>query len=380
MLMAEDYHSEDLVVFAERLLVWWDEHGRRNLPWQKPRTPYRVWISEIMLQQTRVATAVPYFERFVRRFPDAGTLADSGLDEVLHYWSGLGYYARARNLHRAARIVADRGGGFPATAADLRELPGIGRSTAAAIVAQAYGVRASILDANVKRVLARQHRVSGPVSSSKTQNELWRLTEAHTPHERVADYTQAMMDLGAILCRRIRPQCSACPVRQTCQAFATDEVERFPEPAKRRTTRRCERRRIFVLTDPNGRCLVEQRPAFGIWGGLWSPPERDAEETLERFLAVAGIETDLVGESRTAAPFRHGFSHFDLDIEPVYARLRATPTVAHDRGERWIRPGEHALGLSAVAVKLLSAETETGTSDGSMTETPRRRSTNGRDR
>ncbi len=351
--MGEAYHSGNSV-FVERLLAWWDEHGRKDLPWQNPRTPYRVWVSEIMLQQTQVATVIPYFQRFMVQFPDVLALAGSELDEVLHYWSGLGYYARARNLHRAARIVAHDLGRFPATTAALRELPGIGRSTAAAIVAQAYGVRASILDGNVKRVLARQHRISGPLSSSRTQNELWRLSEAHTPYERVADYTQAIMDLGATLCRRTRPQCSVCPVRQTCRAFAADEVERFPERAARPSARRLERRRFFVLVAPDGRCLVEQRPPHGIWGGLWSPPERNANQSVETFLTAAGIESTLVDDVSERAVFRHGFSHFDLDIEPVYVRLKAMPPVARDGGGPWIHPRRHALGLSAVADKLLN--------------------------
>ena len=355
--MAEAYHSKDHG-FAARLLAWWDEHGRRNLPWQHPRTPYRVWVSEIMLQQTQVATVVPYFERFVTRFPDVHALADSKLDEVLHHWSGLGYYARARNLHRAAKIVAVRHGGvFPDSAEGMQELPGVGRSTAAAIVAQAYGTRAPILDGNVKRVLARHHHVPGPATKASTRNELWRLTEFHTPQERIADYTQAIMDLGATVCRRTAPLCSDCPVSRTCRAFAAHDAERFPERAKRRSARRLERRRFFVLIEPNGRCLVEQRPAVGIWGALWSPPERPADESLETFLDIAGIEPALVCDVREQAVFRHGFSHFDLDIEPVYVKLSAMPPVARDGGGKWIDPGDHALGLSAVAAKLLD---ETG--------------------
>ena len=354
--MAEAYHSKDHG-FAARLLAWWDEHGRKDLPWQHPRTPYRVWVSEIMLQQTQVATVIPYFERFVARFPDVHTLAASELDEVLHHWSGLGYYARARNLRRAAKIIADQHGGiFPDTAGETQELPGVGRSTAAAIVAQAYGTRAPILDGNVKRVLARHHRLAGPVTAARTQKELWRLSELHTPHERVADYTQAIMDLGATVCRRTAPLCPACPVRGTCQAFAARDVERFPERAKRRSTRRLERRRFFVLIEPNGRCLVEQRPALGIWGGLWSPPERDANESLETFLAVTGIEPALVDDVREQAVFRHGFSHFDLDVEPVYVKLKAMPPVARDGGGKWIDPRHHTLGLSAVAAKLLDRQ------------------------
>ena len=308
-----------------------------------------------MLQQTQVATVIPYFQRFIARFPDVYALAGAELDEVLHHWSGLGYYARARNLHRAAiRVANELGGILPDTPNALRELPGVGRSTAAAIAAQAYGVRAAILDGNVRRVLARQHRIEGPVSSSSTQHRLWHLAEDHTPHTRVADYTQAIMDLGATVCRRA-PRCPVCPVRETCQAHAAGDAARFPQRAGR-SAKRLERRRFFVLIDPTGRYFVERRPPLGIWGGLFSPPERDADEPLTRFLAATGIDADLVDEARTGGTFRHGFSHFDLAVEPVFVRLKATPTVARDAGGQWIRPGEHTLGLSSLAATLLDAK------------------------
>lgn len=340
--------------FASCLLAWWDEHGRKNLPWQRQRTSYRVWVSEIMLQQTRASAVVPYFKRFMARFPTVEALAGGSRDEVLHLWSGLGYYARARNLHRAARIVVrDHGGNFPDALADILALPGIGRSTAAAIVAQAYNRRAAILDGNVKRVLARQHRVAGPVSSTVTVKALWALAETHTPAHRAADYTQAIMDLGAMLCLRRQPGCVSCPVRATCQAFAAGEVERFPEPAARRA-RRLQRRRFFVLTDPDGACFVEQRPATGVWGGLWSPPERDSGDTADGFLAWAGIDAALVEAVHVAPVFRHGFSHYDLDVEPIYLRLGARPPAVRDGSGAWILPGRHRLGISAVAAKLLA--------------------------
>ncbi len=341
------------ISFARRLLAWWDVHGRRDLPWQCERTPYRVWVAEIMLQQTRVSTVVPYFERFMARFPDPKSLARADLDDVLHLWSGLGYYARARNLHRAAGIVVrDHGGRLPDSVADIRRLPGIGRSTAAAIVAQSRGRRAAILDANVKRVLARRHRVTGAVSSAGTLDALWRLAESHTPAERVADYTQAIMDLGATVCRRRRPRCSACPVRIDCQAYAAGDPERYPEkPARRK--RRLERSRFFVVVDPDGACLVEQRPPQGIWGGLWSPPQRDAGESVNGFLAQAGIAADLVERIRKAGVFRHGFTHYDLDVEAVYVRLRARPATVREGLGRWIDPADHRLGLSTVAARLV---------------------------
>ncbi len=342
--------------FAPRLLAWWDVHGRKDLPWQQKRTPYRAWVAEIMLQQTQVGTVAPYFERFVARFTDVEALARADLDDVLHLWSGLGYYARARNLHRAAGIVVrDHGGTFPDTEATLRALPGIGRSTAAAIVAQAYGRRAPILDGNVKRVLARRHRVAGPVSSTATLDELWRLAESHTPHDRAADYTQAVMDLGATVCRRRRPRCVDCPVRTGCLAFAAGDPERYPEAAPHRRPRRLERRRFFVLVDPDGACLVERRPPTGIWGGLWSPPERDARDTVHGFLDEAGVDAGLVHEIRSADVFRHGFTHYDLDVEPVYVRLKSRPAAVREDAARWIDPNDHRLGLSTVAAKLVAA-------------------------
>ncbi len=339
--------------FASRLLAWWDAHGRKDLPWQRERTPYRVWVAEIMLQQTQVATVVPYFERFTARFPDVNALAGADMDEVLHLWSGLGYYARARNLHRAAGIVArDRGGVVPDTAEGVAELPGIGRSTAAAIVAQGYGTRAAILDGNVKRVLARRHRVAGPVSSAATLGELWRLAESHTPVDRAADYTQAIMDLGATVCRRKRPRCGDCPVRTDCEACTAGDPERYPERAPRRE-RRLERSRFFVLVDPDGACLVERRPPRGIWGGLWSPPERGANQTVAGFLDEAGIDAGLVDRVHAAEAFRHGFTHYDLDVEPVYVRLKARPAQVRERPGRWIDPEDHRLGLSTVAARLV---------------------------
>lgn len=343
--------------FAGRLLAWWDVHGRRNLPWQHERTPYRVWVAEIMLQQTQVSTVVPYFERFVTRFPDVESLARADLDEVLHLWSGLGYYARARHLHRAAGVVVwEHGGVFPDDPERIQRLPGIGRSTAAAIVAQSHGRRAAILDANVKRVLARRRRVAGAVSSAGTLDELWRLAESHTPAERVAEYTQAIMDLGATVCRRTRPRCADCPVRADCQAYAAGDPEGYPEKAPRRK-RRLERSRFFVVVDPEGACLVERRPPDGIWGGLWSPPERDAGESVSAFLERAGIAADLVGEVQQAGVFRHGFTHFDLDVEPVYVRLRARPAAVREGVGRWIDPADHRLGLSTVAARLVGVTT-----------------------
>ena len=347
--------------FAHQLLAWWDVHGRKDLPWQWDRSPYRVWVAEVMLQQTQVSTAAPYFERFNERFPDVHALASAPLDDVLHVWSGLGYYARARNLHRAAVIVVRECGGiFPSDQQALMALPGIGRSTAAAIVAQAYDRPAAILDANVKRVLARQHRVGGAATAAATVKALWQLAERHTPPERAADYTQAIMDLGAMVCLPGQPRCTACPVSASCQARAANEMARYPERAERRQ-RPMRRRRFFVLTDASGASFVERRPASGIWGGLWSPPERDAELSVEEFLAAFGIGERDVREVHVAPAIRHAFTHYTLDAIPVYVRLKAhwkrTPEV-REGGGAWIDPANHRLGLSVVAAKLLDATRE----------------------
>lgn len=341
------------------MLAWWDVHGRRDLPWQRLRTPYRVWVAEVMLQQTQVGAVVPYFERFVAQFPALEDLAEAPLDEVLHLWSGLGYYARARNLHRAAQAVrCGHGGLFPSTLAEIMALPGIGRSTAGAIVAQAYRRPAAILDGNVKRVLARHFRVQGPTSSGTTLRALWALAERCTPQQRPADYAQGMMDLGATVCTRRRPQCGACPLGDTCQARRHGDAERLPQPAARRP-RRLAQRRFFVMATKADACFVEQRPAEGIWGGLWSPPERRIDTTASAFLDAAGIAA-AVARVDAAETFRHAFTHYDLDVAPVIIRLNLRRPPPTRLPGRWIRPGAHRLGLSAVAAKLVAAASQPG--------------------
>lgn len=345
--------------FADRVLAWFDRYGRKHLPWQQDIDPYRVWVSEIMLQQTQVTTVIPYYERFLARFPDVEALAAADLDEVLHHWTGLGYYARGRNLHAAARqVVAEHGGRFPEDPDDLARLPGIGRSTAGAITAIAYGRRAAILDGNVKRVLARFHAVPGYPGEGQALKTLWAHAEAHTPEQRIADYTQAMMDLGATVCVRRRPLCDVCPVAARCEARRRGETERFPERKARRP--KPERAaRMFLVVDSGGRCLLEQRPARGLWGGLWTPPERDADYSVGRLCDEFGIGPGDVADSRSGAVFRHTFTHFHLHIEPVYVHLTRAPAAVADRVDVcWYDaaaaeagPG---IGLSAPAVKLLN--------------------------
>ena len=300
--------------FPTRLLAWWDQHGRKELPWQHPRTPYRVWISEIMLQQTQVGTVVPYFERWMQRFPDLASLAQAPLDNVLAHWAGLGYYARARNLQRAAQAcVAQHGAALPATAEALAALPGIGRSTAHAIFSQSTGQPAAVLDGNVRRVLARHARVDGWSGSSTVQQKLWSEAEKRLPRKRGADYTQAIMDLGALVCTRSKPACERCPVKEDCQALQAGAVSRYPAP-KPKT--RVSQRQVFmlILQDDTRRVLLEKRPPAGIWGGLWSLPEAESLPALENKIGLA-----LDGSYQL--PLReHRLTHLRMMIQPVLLR------------------------------------------------------------
>ena len=300
--------------FSNRILAWFEEHGRKDLPWQRDVTPYRVWVSEIMLQQTQVATVVPYFERFMARFPDVHALADASLDEVLHHWSGLGYYARARNLHRAARIVGDElGGTFPTDLDAMQALPGVGRSTAGAVLSLAAGQRQAILDGNVKRVLARYCAVPGWPGDGPVSRRLWELAETFTPARRVADYNQAMMDLGATLCTRRRPACTRCPLGDDCGARAQQRIEDFPGKRPRKALPK-KSVRMLLVRDPDGAILLERRQTSGLWGGLWSLPEIAIDADPLDWCAAALQQQARVG--RTLAGRRHSFSHFHLDIEP----------------------------------------------------------------
>ncbi len=343
--------------FAKRLLSWWDSHGRKDLPWQQDKTAYRVWISEIMLQQTQVTTVIPYYQRFLGRFPDVASLASASLDDVLHHWTGLGYYARARNLHKAAGVVVDNHGGeFPFGVENLENLPGIGRSTAGAIASLAQDIRAPILDGNVKRVLARHHAVAGYPGETAVARTLWAHAEAHTPRRRFADYTQAIMDLGATVCRRSNPDCASCPLRRSCAAQAADSWAAYPgrKPKRDKPVREA---RLFVIQDPQGAVLLEQRPAEGIWGGLWTPPERARDTSIESLARELGTACPGPAATHVAPVFRHTFTHFHLDIEPVYLKLAQRPAAVRDADQwRWHQPGSNeALGLSAPAVKLLAS-------------------------
>ncbi|MFZ5543664.1 MAG: A/G-specific adenine glycosylase, partial [Pseudomonadota bacterium] len=292
------------VTIAQRVIAWQRTHGRHALPWQQTRDPYRVWLSEIMLQQTQVSTVLAYYTRFLQRFPDVKELAAAPLDDVLALWSGLGYYSRARNLHRCAlAVVQQHGGEFPRSSAALAELPGIGRSTAAAIAAFCFGERAAILDGNVKRVLTRALGFDGDLAQPAQERVLWAKAEALLPDEGIASYTQGLMDLGAGVCALRRPQCLLCPLQQVCVARQQGEPERYP--VKTRKLRRGRRENALLWLDAGDRLWLSQRPSTGVWAGLWSLPEYDNVEELQ---ALAG---DWPGRAEALQPIEHALTHFD---------------------------------------------------------------------
>ena len=309
---------------APRLVEWHARRGRHDLPWQHDRNSYRVWVSEIMLQQTQVATVIPYFERFMARFPGVRALADAGVDEVLHLWTGLGYYARARNLHRAAQHIRDAHGGvFPDDFESVMALPGIGRSTAGAILALSTGARHAILDGNVKRVLARYYAIDGAADDNATLATLWEHAEADTPREAVAIYTQAIMDLGATVCTRSSPRCGECPLARDCRARIEARQGELPAPKKRRAVRR-SRRAVMLVARHDSSVLLVQRPSSGVWGGLWCLPEFDDATAAERF-ARQQFETVIAGKA--LPEIEHSFTHFDLVITPIVARCQGVRRV-----------------------------------------------------
>jgi A/G-specific adenine glycosylase len=336
--------------FAGRLLTWFDEHGRKDLPWQQVQDAYRIWVSEIMLQQTQVQTVIPYFERFMQSFPDVVSLAAATQDEVLQHWSGLGYYARARNLHKAACIVRDEHSGeFPDTFDAVTELPGIGRSTAGAILSLTFDQRHAILDGNVKRVLARHEAIEGWPGTTSVAKRLWTVAEQYTPTERTAAYTQAIMDLGATLCTRTNPACERCPVTDDCTARQEGTVTSYPgrKPKKSKPLRAT----TMVMARHDGQVYLERRPEAGIWGGLWSLPEVDdaAIEAwcTERLSAEAASTV-------TWETLRHSFSHYDLDIQPIVVRIEPPLSKVADSGDaRWHRLGERLPGGVAAPVNKL---------------------------
>ncbi|HYN77943.1 MAG TPA: A/G-specific adenine glycosylase [Lamprocystis sp. (in: g-proteobacteria)] len=343
----------DSPAFARALLAWFDQHGRKDLPWQRDPTPYRVWVSEIMLQQTQVSVVVPYFARFMARFPSLEDLAAAPVDAVLGLWSGLGYYARARNLHRAAVLIGERhGGDFPGDLTAVQALPGIGRSTAGAVLSLALGQRHPILDGNVRRVLARYFGVAGWPGQAAVQAQLWELAERLTPMDRVGAYNQAMMDLGATLCTRARPACDRCPLAPDCVAQREGRQAQLPQarPSKRIP----ERETLMILArDPDGAILLERRPPTGIWGGLWSLPEAAPDQDLAHWCRVRTGADPLRVEIHPQR--RHSFSHFTLTmrIAELWIPTAADGVADVDR-ECWFSPAALAdLGLPAPVRSIL---------------------------
>ncbi|MGQ7959876.1 A/G-specific adenine glycosylase [Pseudomonas sp. SP16.1] len=337
--------------FNGAVLAWYDQHGRKDLPWQQGITPYRVWVSEIMLQQTQVSTVLGYFDRFMDALPTVRDLAEAPEDEVLHLWTGLGYYTRARNLQKTAQIVMrEHGGEFPRSVDALSELPGIGRSTAGAIASLSMGLRAPILDGNVKRVLARYVAQEGYPGEPKVAKQLWDVAERLTPHERVGHYTQAMMDLGATLCTRSKPSCLLCPVRSGCQAHLLGLEIRYPI-AKPRKTLPQKRTLMPILANADGEILLYRRPSTGLWGGLWSLPELDDLQALDELGRQHGLQ---LGERDELPGLTHTFSHFQLAIEPWLVRVATqAPRVAEVDWLWYNLATPPRLGLAAPVKKLL---------------------------
>jgi A/G-specific adenine glycosylase len=339
--------------FQQRVLHWYDRFGRHDLPWQHPRSPYRVWLSEVMLQQTQVKTVIPYFERFLLRFPDVQALAAAAEDEVLHLWTGLGYYARARNLLKCARVIVDEHGGeFPACVDQLKQLPGIGRSTAGAIASIAFEQPAAILDGNVKRVLARFGAVGGWPGEAAVHKQLWQMAERFTPETRCADYTQAMMDLGATLCSRSKPACELCPLSDDCAARAAGSQQDYPGKKPRKALPVRATTMLLVCT-PEQEVWLTRRPSEGLWGGLWSFPEVE-NETAARDYCLDRFDAEPRSIERWD-PLRHSFSHYHLDIQPLRLSLTATPgAVMEGAGQLWYNwRAPESVGLAAPVARLI---------------------------
>jgi len=359
--MSDRHDLPDAFPFAARIVAWQREHGRHALPWQNTRDPYRVWLSEIMLQQTQVATVLAYYDRFTARFADVGALAAAEPGEVLAAWSGLGYYSRARNLHRCAQVVvAEHGGEFPTTSEALARLPGIGRSTAAAIAAFCFGERVAILDGNVKRVLARVLAFDGDLADARPERELWDAATALLPPRDIGPYTQGLMDLGATVCVARSPHCLLCPARDGCRAARAGTQERYPVRSRRGV--RGRRENVWLELRWQGAVWLVERAASGVWAGLWSLPELDSIAAFEA--ASAGWH----GRGELLDPFVHVLTHFDWHLQPVRwtfpARTTApalAPLLARWPGGRWFaNDAALAVGLPAPLRKRLHVEVAAG--------------------
>lgn len=346
-------------LFSQLLLDWYDLHGRKDLPWQLPRSPYRVWVSEIMLQQTQVQTVIPYFNRFIEHFPDIFLLANADEDEVLSLWSGLGYYSRARNLHNTAKIISDQYNGvFPEDLNILVQLPGIGPSTAAAILSQAFNKPAAILDGNVKRVLSRFFLIEGWPEQAQVKKKLWGLASSCMPNERCADYTQAIMDLGATCCTNKNPQCLRCPVKNHCLAFHNKKQHLYPTK-KIKKQRPILSQQFLVLHNRQNQVYLEKRPPTGLWGGLWCLPSINNQtcpiEHIQLFYRLQGDSPKLITR------FKHSFSHFHLEITALSIRIESTNNfISESRGQWFTKETLSTLGLAKPTTLILSKLMETG--------------------
>jgi A/G-specific adenine glycosylase len=318
-------------LISNSLLAWHEAHGRHNLPWQNTDDAYRIWVSEIMLQQTQVATVIPYYQRFMESYPSIADLANANNDEVMHHWTGLGYYARARNLHKTAKTIIEQHGGiFPTEYDDVIALPGIGRSTAGAILAFSTKQRHAILDGNVKRVLARFYEVEGWYGKKEVENHLWELAEANTPKESVHTYTQAIMDFGATLCSRSKPNCEQCPLQLNCKAFANNRVSELPH-GKPKTSKPTKKTYMLLVKNSDDEFLLQQNPPVGIWGGLWCPAQ---VEKLEANHILNGLNIETL---ETLPILKHTFSHYHLEITPVLCRVQANAQTIAESKQVWYK-------------------------------------------
>lgn len=335
-------------LISDTLLSWHAAHGRHDLPWQNTDDAYRIWVSEIMLQQTQVSTVIPYYLRFIESFPTAIDLANAESDDVLHHWTGLGYYARARNLHKSAKIIAnDFKGKFPTDFDEVIALPGIGRSTAGAILAFSEKQRHAILDGNVKRVLARFYEVEGWYGKKEVEKKLWNLAEANTPEQSVHTYTQAIMDFGATLCTRSRPKCEPCPLRLNCTAFKNERVGELPH-GKPKTQKPTKETYMLLVKNSDDEFLLQQNPPSGIWGGLWCPAQVNKLEPKHQ---LSGLEVETL---ETLPILKHTFSHFHLEITPVLCRVSEHSNSVAEANQVWYKSqSDKALGLAAPVKKLL---------------------------
>ncbi len=343
------------IQFSQKVLGWYEQFGRHDLPWQLNRSPYRVWISEIMLQQTQVSTVIPYYERFMNRFPSVQSLAESPVDEVLNHWSGLGYYARARNLHKTAKLVhSDFNDEFPKTVLELSQLPGIGRSTAGAILSLALDIPASILDGNVKRVLARFAAIKGWPGNPKVQEVLWGVSERYTPVQSIQPYNQAMMDIGATICTRTKPQCHACPLSYGCEAYLRNEQSLYPHSKPKSKSKPQKSIYFLIFENKENGILFERRPPTGIWGGLWSFPECPGDQNVNKWCEEKFA--CKITQSEEWSPFKHSFSHFDLIVQPIRLSVKFKSNhLAEDESKIWLKIGDKLPGgLAAPVQKILT--------------------------